>query len=80
MNATTEQTFIAKLKALSPEQITEVEDFMDFIAAKRNRRAAAARLVSSLARLDALASPPPSDEEIQADVQAARSARRSSAS
>ena len=38
MNAIVEQGLISKIKALSPQQVAEVEDFVEFLAAKSGRR------------------------------------------
>jgi hypothetical protein len=75
MNAVTEQALIAKLKALTPEQIIEVEDFMDFIAAKRSRQAAWDRLLSIAPALEAADVQPMTEEEVMAEVQAVRTER-----
>jgi hypothetical protein len=75
MNAVTEQALIAKLKALTPEQIIEVEDFMDFIAAKRSRQAAWDRLLSIAPALVAAGVQPMTEEEVMAEVQAVRTER-----
>ena len=79
MSATAEQALIEKLQKLPPLRQAEVRDFMEFLAAREERIAAGARLGESLARLDALSLLPLSDEEIEAEIQAARqdrSARR----
>jgi hypothetical protein len=75
MNSPNEQALLEKLKALPPERVAEVEDFVEFLAAREARVAAGARLGESLARLDALNLPPLSDEEIAAEIQAARQDR-----
>lgn len=75
MNTPNEQALLEKLKALPPERVAEVEDFVDFLAAREARTAAAEHLGESLARLDALNLPPMSDEEIAAEIQAARQDR-----
>ena len=72
MNNPNEQAILDKLKALPPERVAEVKDFVEFLAAREARTAAGARLGESLARLDALNLPPLSDEEIEAEIQAAR--------
>ena len=38
MNARTEQLLVAKLRHLSPERLTEVEDFIDFLRAREGDR------------------------------------------
>ena len=75
MNNPNEQAILDKLKALPPERVAEVKDFVEFLAARETRAAAGARLGESLSRLDALNLPPLSDEEIAAEVQAARQDR-----
>ncbi len=75
MNTPSEQALLEKLKMLPPERIAEVEDFVEFLAAREVRTAASARLGESLARLDALNLPPLSDAEIAAEIQAARQDR-----
>jgi hypothetical protein len=76
MNSNTEQNLLAKLRALSPEQITEVEDFMDFIAAKRSKQAAWNRLLSIAPALQAAGLPPTTNDQVLADVQAVRAEQR----
>ena len=72
LNNPNEQAILDKLKALPPERVAEVKDFVDFLATREARTAAGARLGESLARLEALNLPPLSDEEIEAEIQAAR--------
>jgi hypothetical protein len=78
MNAQTEKTLLEKLRALPPERRAEVEDFIDFLEAReeRARDEAAKRLREAFEKLDALNSPPPSPEEVQAEIDAARAERR----
>ena len=73
--ATIEPTLIEKLQKLPPQRLAEVKDFVEFLAAREERSTAGARLGESLARLDALNLPPLSDEEIAAEIQAARQDR-----
>lgn len=70
-----EPALIEKLQKLPPQRLAEVRDFVDFLAAREERVAAGARLGESLARLDSLGLPPFSDEEIEAEIQAARQDR-----
>lgn len=65
-----------KLKALPPQRRAEVEDFMDFLARKEARAAALDRLLAIAPALEAAGMPPMSEEEIQAEIQAARAERR----
>jgi hypothetical protein len=66
---------IEKLKKLPPQRLAEVEDFVEFLAAREERAAAAQRLSEAFAKLDALNLPPVSGEEVDAEVQAARRER-----
>ena len=77
--AAIEPTLIEKLQKLPPQRLAEVRDFVEFLAAREERAAAGARLGESLAKLDALGLAPLSDDEIAAEIKAARqdrSARR----
>jgi Xaa-Pro aminopeptidase len=78
MNTRDPQTLIEKLKELPPERMAEVEDFVDFLRTREEeaRDAAAARLGEAMARLAALEVPPMSEEEVQAEIDAARRGRR----
>jgi len=73
--AAIEPSLIQKLQKLPPQRLAEVADFVDFLAAREERATAAARLGDSLAKLDALNLPSLSDEEIEAEIQAARKER-----
>ena len=66
---------IQKLQELPPQRLAEVEDFVEFLAAREMRNAAGTRLGASLAKLDALNLPALSDDEINAEIQAARQER-----
>lgn len=70
-----ETRLMQRLKVLPPERVAEVVDFVEFLASRVQRDAAAQRLTDSMARLDALGLPPISDDEIEAEVQAARRER-----
>jgi hypothetical protein len=69
------QALIEKIRQLPPQRLAEVEDFVDFLRAREERAAAGARLGESLAKLDALNLAPVSDDEIAAEIQAARELR-----
>lgn len=81
MNAQAVEALIEKLKSLPPEQRAEVEDFVDFLKARKERArdAAAERLGEAFAKLDALNLPPLTQEEVQAEIDAARAERRARA-
>ena len=73
-----ERQLIERLKKLSPSRVAEVVDFVEFLAAKEERAAAARRLTEGLTRLDALNLPPISEDEVAEEVQAARRERHTS--
>ena len=68
-------TLIQKLQELPPQRLAEVEDFVGFLAVREMRAVAGMRLGDSLAKLDALNLPPLTDDEINAEIQAARQER-----
>lgn len=74
-----EPSLIQKLQKLPPQRLAEVVDFVEFLAAREERAAAGARLGESLARLDALNLPPLSDDDITAEIEAARQERAAQA-
>ena len=76
MNSTSEQTLISKIRTLSPQQLAEVEDFVEFLAAKTQKRSALDRLLAIAPALQAVGAKPMSEDEIAAEVKAARVARR----
>ncbi len=73
-----DQVLFEKLRTLQPQQRAEVEDFVDFLKnrAERDRTDAAKRLGEAFKKLDALNLPPMSEEEVQAEIDAARAERR----
>ena len=71
-----ESRLIERLKKLPPGRVAEVVDFVEFLAAREERAAAAQRLTEGLARLDALNLPPITEDEVEDEVQAARRERR----
>ena len=73
MNAVNEQALLTKLRRLSPQQVA---DFVEFIAAKSTRRAALDRLLTIAPKLEAAGMEPMTEEEIAAEVKAARMERR----
>lgn len=73
--AAIEPTLIQKLQKLPPQRLAEVADFVEFLAAREERAAAGMRLGEALAKLDALNLPPLSDEEVAAEIEAARQER-----
>jgi len=79
MNATVEQSLLAKLRSLSPQQVHEVEDFVEFLAAKSRKREALDRLLAIAPALEAVGAEPASEEEVRAlvdaEIQASRAER-----
>lgn len=65
---TIEAQLIERLKKLPPARVAEVVDFVDFLSLRAERAAAARRLSSGLAALDALKQAPISDAEVEAEV------------
>jgi len=76
MNASVEQSLIAKIRALSPQEVTEVENFVEFLASKSKKRAAMERLLAIVPALEAAGAEPMSEDQIAAEVSAARTERR----
>lgn len=68
-----------KLKDLPPQRLAEVEDFVDFLAAKENKTAALDRLLAIAPALEAAGAPRLSEEEIATEVKTARAERRARA-
>ena len=73
---TIEAQLIERLKKLPPARVAEVVDFVEFLASREERAAAAQRLTEGLARLDALKLPPVFDDEVEQEIQATRRERR----
>jgi hypothetical protein len=65
-------TLIQKLQQLPQQRLAEVEDFVEFLAAREARAVAGASLGESFAKLDKLNLSQLTDEEIDAEIQAAR--------
>jgi hypothetical protein len=77
--ATKPDVLYEKLKALPPQRRAEVENFMDFLARKEARTAALDRLLAIAPALEATGVPPMTEDEIAAEIQAARAERRAQA-
>lgn len=76
MNATVEQSLMSKIRLLSPQQVAEVENFVEFLATKARKRNALDRLLSIAPALEAAGASPMSEDEIAAEIDAARAERR----
>ena len=72
-----EVQLIERLKKLHPSRVADVVDFVEFLSQREERAVASQRLTAGLARLDALNLPPISEDEMEAEIQAARQERRS---
>jgi hypothetical protein len=72
----TDEVLLETLKSLPAEQRAEVEDFVEFLAAKAKKRAAWNRLLAIAPALEAAGVEPMSEEEIAAEIKAARAERR----
>jgi hypothetical protein len=71
-----ESRLIERLRQLPPSRVSEVGDFVEFPAAREERAVAAARLGEALTEIDGQGLAPVSDDDIEAEVQADRQARR----
>jgi hypothetical protein len=71
------EALLEKVRSLPPEQRSEVEDFVDFLASKkrRERADAAERLDQAFAKLDALSMAPLGPADVEAEIKAARAER-----
>lgn len=76
MNAVVEQALLSKIRSLSPQQVAEVDDFVEFLTARSRKNAALDRLLAIAPALQAAGVALPSEEEIAAEIQAARAERR----
>lgn len=75
MTPPNEQALLDKLRSLPPQRQAEVEDFVEFLATKERTRALD-RLLSIAPALEAAGAEPMREEEIVAEVKAARAERR----
>lgn len=73
------QALIEKLEQLPPQQLAEVEDFIDYLTNKSRRSAAWERLLAIAPALEAAGVPPISMDEINAEIEAARAEHRAKA-
>lgn len=76
MNATVEQALMSKIRTLSPQQLAEVDDFVEFLAARSKKSAALDRLLAIAPALEAAGALPMSEDEIAAEIKASRAERR----
>ena len=69
------ETLIRKIGALPVARIAEVEDFVDFLAARANRRTAFDRLLAIAPALEAAGVGVSGEDEVDGEIRAARAAR-----
>ena len=67
MITTAEQSLISRIRTLSPQEIAEVEDFVEFLAAKARKRAAD-RLLAIAPALEAAGAEPIDEGETADEV------------
>nr|WP_315210382.1 DUF2281 domain-containing protein [uncultured Albidiferax sp.] len=76
MNAVIEQSLIAKIAALSPQQVAEVTDFVEFLAQRQAKQSAWTRLLAIAPALEAEGVEAMAMDDINGEVKAARAERR----
>lgn len=67
---------MSKIRTLSPQQVTEVEDFVEFLATKARKRSALDHLLAIAPALEAAGAAPMSEDDIAAEVDAVRAEHR----
>lgn len=70
MDASAEQRLISKIRTLTPQQVAQVEDFVEFLAAKARKREALDRLLEIAPALEAAGAAPTSEEELASGLKA----------
>jgi hypothetical protein len=76
MTTTVEQSLISKIRALSPQQLVEVDAFVEFLATRSEKAVTFNRLLAIAPALEAAGAAPMSEEEIAAEIKGARADRR----
>ena len=76
MDASAEQNLISKIRSLKPQQVAQVEDFIEFLAAKSRKREALDRLLDIAPALEAAGAALTREEDLAAEVKAVRAERR----
>lgn len=76
MNAVLEQRLLSKIKTLSPPQVAQVEDFVEFLAAKSQRQVALGQLLAIAPALEAAGAETMSEAAVATEIKAARQARK----
>jgi len=70
-----EEVILEKFRSLPPQRQAEAEDFLDFLRESEARAQAVDRLAQAFERLDAVAMPPMSPEDVQSEINASRAER-----
>ena len=76
MNKRTDEVLLQKIRELPAERQAEVEDFVEFLAAKERRQNAAQRLKAAQERLAADPLPSMSVDDVNAEIEAYRAEQR----
>jgi len=76
MNAAAEKSLMSKIRDLSPQQVAEVEEFVEFLASRARKRTSLDKLLAVAPALEAAGVAPMNEEEIAIEVDAARAERR----
>ena len=76
MNAAAEKSLMSKIRDLSPQQVAEVEEFVEFLASRARKRTSLDKLLAIAPALEAAGVAPMNEEEIATEVDAARAERR----
>ena len=76
MNAAAEKSLMSKIRDLSPQQVAEVEEFVEFLASRARKRTSLDKLLAIAPALEAAGVAPMNEEEIAIEVDAARAGRR----
>lgn len=71
MDGSVEQSLLIKIRMLTPQQLAEVLDFVEFLASKSAREAAFDRFLAVAPAARAAGAEPISEEEIAAEIKAA---------
>ena len=80
MNPQYEQALVSKIRNLSPQQVVEVEDFVEFLCSRKAKDTAFDRLLALAPALEAAGAQPVSIQDADAEVKAARAERRANRS
>lgn len=71
-----EQSLLTKIRTLTPQQMAEVDDFVEFLASRSRRLGALDRILAIAPALEAAGVTPLSEQEIHDEIRVARAERR----